>query len=172
MRMRANEPEIRMRCEMSDKQSTTRWTELRLRKRRAAGVTLLELMIVVTVVAILASIAIPSYSTYARRAQRSDAMSALLQIAANQEKYYLQNNTYGTLAQLNISSTERGWYTLAITNAAGAAPDARTFRATATAISSGPQFADDSCRTFSVDSAGQRGALNAANADNTQQCWR
>jgi type IV pilus assembly protein PilE len=58
------------------------------------GVTLIELMIVIIVVAVLASIAIPSYRQYVLRSHRTEAKAALMNVAAAQEKFYLQNNTY------------------------------------------------------------------------------
>ena len=63
-------------------------------KPKSAGMTLIELMIVVAIVALLASIAVPSYRQYVLRANRIEATTALLQLAAAQEKFYLQNNTY------------------------------------------------------------------------------
>lgn len=140
------------------------------------GVTLLELMIVVVVVGILAAIAVPSYRAYTLRAQRSDATAALLRLAAAQEKFYLQNNTYAGNAQmgsappagLGIAGTEHGWYTLSIDNGANAL--AYTARAVAPAAS--PQFSDTACRTFTIDQSGARGALDAASGANVEACWR
>ncbi len=56
--------------------------------------TLVELLTVMVIVAILASIAIPSYRRYLVRTNRSDAKTALMQLQAAQEKFYLQNNAY------------------------------------------------------------------------------
>ena len=61
---------------------------------RMRGVTLMELMIVVVIIGFLAVIAYPNYRDFAARAQRNEAKAALLQIATNQERFYLQNNTY------------------------------------------------------------------------------
>jgi type IV pilus assembly protein PilE len=58
------------------------------------GVTLIELMIVVVVVSILAAVAFPNYREYAARAKRNEARAALLQLATNQERFYLNNNTF------------------------------------------------------------------------------
>jgi type IV pilus assembly protein PilE len=147
------------------------------------GITLIELMIVVVVVGILAAIAVPSYRNYTMRAQRSDATAALLRVAAAQEKFYLQNNTYTTdvtAAGLNLSTaaplnSERGWYSIAI----GAHPDpaigadlTRGFQATATAVAGGAQIQDTDCRTFTVDHAGRRTGARSGGADNTAACWR
>ena len=54
------------------------------------------LMIVVVIIGILTTIASPNYRQYATRANGTEARAALLQIATNQERFYLQNNTYTT----------------------------------------------------------------------------
>ena len=51
---------------------------------RVRGVTMLELMIVITVLGILAAVAYPNYRNAAARAKRSEARAALLQIATQQ----------------------------------------------------------------------------------------
>ena len=136
---------------------------------RMHGVTLIELMIVIVVIGILASIAVPSYRNYVTRAQRTDAMSALLRVAAAQEKFYLQNNTYAATgflddappAGLGINGTENGWYTLAITST----DLTRNFTVTATPVAGGAQATDTHCASFSLTSAGAKGATNT-------DCWR
>lgn len=148
-----------------------------------AGMTLIELMIVVVVVGILAAIAVPSYRNYVMRAQRSDATATLLRVAAAQEKFYLQNNTYSTdvtAAGLNLTAaaplnSEHSWYSVAVV----AHPDpvfagdlTRAFQATATAVAGGAQIADTSCRTFTIDHTGRRIAANSGGTDNTAACWR
>ena len=47
-------------------------------------------------VAVLAAIAVPSYRQYVLRSHRAEAKTALLNVAAAQERFYLQNNTYTT----------------------------------------------------------------------------
>ncbi len=68
--------------------------------RRQNGMTLIELMIVIIVLGIIVAVGIPSYRSYIMRANRVDATSALLRLAANQERFYMQNNTYASNAQL------------------------------------------------------------------------
>jgi len=137
------------------------------------GVTLIELMIVIVVVAILASIAVPSYRNYVLRSHRVEAKAALLNLAAAQEKFYLQNNTYATNTQLTTappnglglaSSTENGWYTVAIANGANAAG----FSATATAT--GTQTEDDDCATFTINQLGVKSATKSGGSASTV-CW-
>jgi type IV pilus assembly protein PilE len=140
---------------------------------RMKGVTLIELMIVIVVVAILASIAVPSYRQYVLRSHRVEAKTALLNLAAAQEKFYLENNTYATNAELATAppdglglaaTTENDWYTIAIANGA----DATTFSATATAA--GAQTADTDCATFTLTAQGVRSATKNGGAVSTV-CW-
>lgn len=139
-------------------------------RNRMKGVTLIELMIVVVIVAILASVAVPSYRSYVLRTHRVEAKTALLNLAAAQEKFYLANNTYATNAQLTgtppdglglSATTENGWYTIAIANGANAAG----FSATATAT--GSQTADGDCATFTINQQGVKGATGKKSA----VCW-
>jgi type IV pilus assembly protein PilE len=147
-----------------------------VKKRNQTGVTLIELMTVIVIVGILTTVAVPSYRRYTMRAQRSDATAALLRIAAAQEKFYLQNNTYTTTVgsgglNLGNGSSERGWYTLTI-----AAPTGFTigtaYVATATATSGQAQINDTDCRTFTIRETGERGAANSGGTSNTPTCWR
>ena len=65
---------------------------------RNKGFTLIELMIVVVIVGIIVAFAYPNYKDFVDRAKRNEAKAILLEIAQNQERFYLQNNRYGTLA--------------------------------------------------------------------------
>ena len=134
---------------------------------RQRGMTLIELMIVVVIAAVLASIAVPSYRSYVLRTHRVEAKTALLNLAAAQERFYLENNTYAANAALSTappaglglpSTTENGWYTVAIANGANAA----TFTATATAT--GTQAADTDCTSFSITALGVKTATST-------KCW-
>lgn len=121
-------------------------------RRYTRGVTLLELMIVVVIVGILAAIAYPNYREFTARAKRNEAKAALLKIATNQERFYLQNNVFTTdLTQLGFASspytTDTGTYVVTI----GAA-DASNYSATALY-----QLADaeaGKCMTFGIDGRG------------------
>ena len=95
-------------------------------RRRAAGVTLIELIVVVGIVALLATVAVPSYRQYTMRAHRTEAKAALLRLAANQERFYLQNNRYSLdpdVLGFVGGLSEQGVYTLAIDTAAGVTQD-------------------------------------------------
>jgi len=138
-------------------------TELRKMYRHMRGVTLLELMVVVVIVGILASIAYPNYREFVSRAKRNEAKAALLQIAQNQERFYLQNNTYTTdMTQLGfpvdpfITDTES--YSVRVT-----AADANDFTAVATYQK--PDAEAGKCQTFNIDGRGGKTSLPDAN------CW-
>ncbi len=148
---------------IGNEQANARW---------AQGFTLIELMITVALVAILASIAYPSYTSYIRRTHRSEATSTLLNIAAAQEKFFLQNNRYAgaSVAELTdaptdappglgiSSTTTHGHYTITL-----ARPTTTTYTATATAT--GSQASDTACATMTLDQAGAR-------TPTASNCWK
>jgi type IV pilus assembly protein PilE len=136
-------------------------------RSRMAGITLMELMVVVTVIGVLGMIALPSYRQYAMRAQRTEAKSALLQLATNQERFYLTNRTYGgdpSVLGFPSNQTERGVYTLSIAGA-----NATGYTATATPRSGGAfdMTVDTQCATFSITAQGVRSATGTA----PDSCW-
>lgn len=131
--------------------------------KRVRGITLLELMIVVVIIGILAAIAYPSYRQHVQRAKRIEAMSALLQIATNQERFYLSNNTYTTdMTQLGFDSdpytTETGTYEVVVT-----AADANTYTAQADYLLADEEEAK--CNLFTIDARGEKGS------DPNDDCW-
>lgn len=141
--------------------------------RRMAGVTLIELMIAVVVISILAMIAVPSYRQYTQRAHRTEAKTALLQLQSNQERWYLQNNTYtADPASLGFSAnrSENGVYTLSITAAAGGLTEGYVATAVPTAGggTNGVSMTDDAeCALFRITSQG----LKTASPDPNGRCW-
>lgn len=133
-----------------------------IHRRGERGVTLVELLLVVAIVAILGTIAIANYRSYSLRANRVEAKSTLLNIQTAQEKYYLNANKYGTLADLNQkATTERGLYTVQMN------VDADGEGYTATATAAGSQVADKDCTVFSITQTGQRDPPLA-----TSPCWK
>ena len=119
------------------------------------GVTLLELMIVVVILGILTAIAYPSYRQFIERAKRTEARALLLRIAVDQERFYLQNNTFGTMAQLQYDDpqiTDSDAYSVTIT-----ANTASNFSATATYLLGGEE--EDKCLTFTIDGRGTKTSL-------------
>jgi type IV pilus assembly protein PilE len=132
-----------------------------------AGITLIELMIVVVIVAILAGIAIPNYRAYVMRSNRTDATIALTRLAAAQEKFYLQRNTYtnNVSVLLGRDTSERGWYAISI--AAGTGGLTSSYTATAQPVSGQVQAGDSRCTSFTITETGARGP-----ASTLAECWR
>lgn len=130
--------------------------------RHMGGITLMELMIVVVIVGIMAAVAYPNYRDFAARAKRNEAKAILLEIAQNQERFYLQNSTYGTLSQLGYPgdtiTTDTGSYSVTVIG-----PNASNFTARASFQKGGAEAGK--CLTFEVDG---RGAQTSAPKTD---CW-
>ena len=69
---------------------------------RAAGFTLIELMIVVAVIAILAAIAMPVYSDYVTRSRIVDGTTKLGDFRTQMEKYFMDFRTYQNVAACGV----------------------------------------------------------------------
>ena len=131
------------------------------------GFTLIELMITVAIIAILSGIALPAYSIYVLKAARAEAKAALLDVAAKQEQFYLDNKGYTTnLTNLGYTSnpwtTESNRYVITIESADNVAYDLKATR-------TGAQLKDSDCGDFTYDSTGTKGVDDATSAAST--CW-
>ncbi len=116
------------------------------------GVTLLELMVVVVILGILTAIAYPSYRQFIERAKRTEARALLLRIAVDQERFYLQNNIFGNMADLQYDEpqiTDSEAYSVTITS-----NTASDFSVTATYQLGGEEA--DKCLTFTLDGRGTK----------------
>jgi len=121
-------------------------------RKNMSGITLIELMIVVVIVSILAAIAFPNYQEFTARAKRNEAKAALLRLAINQERFYLNNNSFTlNLAELGFGSaiTETGYYQIQVT-----AADTSNFTASATYQLGGGEATK--CLTFTIDGRGAK----------------
>ena len=134
---------------------------------KTSGFTLIELMIVVAIIGLLIGIAIPAYQSHMLKAHRADAQGILLDMAARQERFITQNNTYTTNVSantgLNLGSTvsKEGYYNLSAA-ACGGGTIASCYLLTATAT--GGQTNDTDCLTLSYSSAGVKSGT-------TGECW-
>ena len=126
------------------------------------GVTLLELMIVVVIISILAAVAYPNYRQFAARAKRNEAKAMLLEIAAAQERYYLQNSRYGTLGELGFDDpyvSDTGTYQATVL-----APNPAV-NYTARATYQKPDGERTKCEWFEIDGRGDK------NSSPYDDCW-
>lgn len=130
---------------------------------RAAGFTLIELMIVVVIVAILAAIAMPSYQNYIRKGRRAAAEGYLMELAQRQQQYFIDNRAFAgdapTLGYATTPSEVAPYYTVTVTPDAGP-PPTYALKATAT----GDQT-KDSCGNLTINSAGTKSSSAGTN------CW-
>jgi len=126
------------------------------------GVTLMEVMIVIVVIGILTAIAYPNYREFTARAKRTEAKALLLEIASNQERFYLNANRFGTLTELGYAdplTTDSGSYTVTIP-----LNNASNFVVTAAYNHSGSEF--DRCSSFTIDGRGNKTSLGSIG-----NCW-
>ena len=150
----------------------------------AAGFTLAELMVVVAIAALLLSIAVPSYQAQVRKSHRTEARSALLDLAAREERFFSTSNTYtnsrldlgyGVAGDVFPMQVGSGYYQVNIppptaANPAAVPPTQAGYTIVATAI--GTQVGDTSCQSFTVLQTGAQSSLDKGGADSTAICWK
>jgi type IV pilus assembly protein PilE len=143
--------------------------------RREAGVTLLELMMVVAIVGILATIAYPAYTQFVRQTNRTDATKTMQLYAQSLERCYSLNFTYSPAGGCIVNGnpvvdqstlpSPNGWYTITFN-----IPDAQDYSLVAVPTSP-PQTNDNQCAQFTLASTGQQTAQDNNANPNTLTCW-
>jgi type IV pilus assembly protein PilE len=122
------------------------------------GFTLIEMMIVLLLVAVLAAIALPAYQEQVRKGRRASAQAFLMDVAAKQQQFLLDNRRYAadlTSTELNVTvpSNVSNFYTIACCGANTSASPPLF------AVSAAPktgQSADLGGATLSIDNAGTK----------------
>jgi type IV pilus assembly protein PilE len=143
---------------------------------RQYGVTLIELMIVVTIIGILAAIAYPGYQQYARRANRADAQAIMLENAQFMERRFTTCGRYDNNPSADApcnsdpelpkqKSPENGTQKYSIT-----LPDA-DLTATTFSIQAAPTggYSDLLCGTLTIR---QTGAKMESGTGTLADCWK
>lgn len=146
-------------------------------RRRAAGFTLMEIMVVVIVVGILAAIGLPSYQEAMRKSRRTDARETLMEVASRQEQFMLDRSTYtADMVDLGYDLedaddpviSENEHYSIDRIDTADCDIAATTcYVLRAEPLETSPQSEDERCQTFILDSTGAQTATGT-DADN---CW-
>jgi len=165
---------------------------------RAAGFTLVELVAVMLIGAILMAIAIPAYQSQIRKSRRTDAKTALLDLAAREEKYFSLNNTY-TVSPANLGYVAAGsgavfpqvvgsgYYqvyvcvasvsgstsTVTACSATSAAAGGTSYIVSALPVATSTQANDTQCQYFAVDNTGTQfsSSTGGVGANTTSVCW-
>jgi type IV pilus assembly protein PilE len=153
---------------------------------RPRGVTLIELVVVMTVVALLAAIAYPSYVGQIRKSKRAVAKSILLDAANRQEQYFFDNRAYADAMNKLTGYTSLippilfdkdstpttvsadALYAVSVAAVDGAACGA----APCFKLQAVPQNdqANDACGTFTITSSNARAVSNTTSTP-ASQCW-
>lgn len=133
----------------------------------ARGLSLIELMVVLTVLAVAATLAYPSYEQQWLKARRLDAFTAIAGIQLAQERWRSERPDYAAElghgdGRLGLAEhSAQGHYRLALST--DEAQAATTYRVTATA--QGRQARDHACATMTLEvHAGHRRYAPSA-------CW-
>jgi len=145
------------------------------------GFTLIELMVTVVIATILLSIAIPSYQAQVRQSRRIEAKSAVLELAAREERYLSTNPAAYTNNPANLGyqafnvPVGSGYYSLNVPCTPACAPAGAlanpSYTITAVPVAGAGQDKDSRCASYSVDSTGKQYASDSTGADNTVYCW-
>lgn len=138
--------------------------------RGHAGLTLIEIMIVVLIIGVLLAIGYPLYQQQVRESRRAEAKQVLQRVMQAQEQFRTDNNTYATdldgaigFDNDPVRSRPADWYRVSAAACGGGI-------ATCVALTATPQGdqANDDCNAFTLDSRGIRGVTGAASVDD---CW-
>lgn len=150
---------------------------LRPVRRKSAGFTLIEVMIVVVIVAVLLMIGLPSYENSMQKGRRSDAREALMSVANRQEQFMLDRSAYTKDLQLlgfectgcsagdPIVSGE-GHYEIDTDDTTCVASDTTCYELVATPVAGDPQEKDSGCTSFTLTNKGEKSSEGSS--DN---CW-
>lgn len=137
---------------------------------RAAGFTLIELMIVLAIVAVLAGWGIPSYREHVVRVHRASAVAALYRAAQ-----YLETREGVPPPALPMALTQappdgRAIYRLALTRPDGGDSPV-SYELEAIPLDTGPMH-DDACGAFTLRADGAKGNVRSDGADGQiAACW-
>ena len=139
---------------------------------RARGFTLIEMLVATAITGVLSSVAYPSFQGTVQKVRRTDALIAVLEVQAAQERWRSNNPGYGSLAEIRQpAQSAAGHYTLELRNVADTG-----YELLATAR--GAQGSDNACRTLKLVMTGLNAAQSSGpdantgnDSDANRRCW-
>lgn len=147
--------------------------------KRSRGFSLIELMVVVTIITILGAIAVPTYNASVRKSRRAEAKTALMDMAAREERYFATQNVYTSSPVALQYATSGSWpvaigsyYSISsatVTAATATTPGTYVLQIVPSAGS--PQLQDTSCQLFQVDQTGKQSSQDGSGDDTSTTCW-
>ena len=125
-----------------------------------AGVTLIELMVVMVIIAILTAIALPAYRSHILKTNRRAAEACLSEAAQFMERYYTTNLTYAAAAPSPGCQSDANLSARYTFSTSGLAQNTYTVAATP----KGAQLSDTRCGVLSITQDGTQ-------SPTTSDCW-
>ncbi len=155
--------------------------------RKSRGFSLIEMMVTVAIVGILAAIAYPSYRTYVLRTQRAVAKTAMAEVVARQEGYFVDRKRYATTLSalgyaaatlylttdgaLSATNSDSSIYSLNLAGNSASCPASGSATAMAYSIVATPlngQTQDKNCMSLCLTASG----IKSASGNSTTRCWK
>lgn len=135
---------------------------------RVKGFTLIELLVAMAIIGILAAIAIPSYTSYILKSHRAAAITAVMDLASRQARYYTIRNAYSTSMTdlgysadpMPVGSPDAPTYNLSVASADGS-------HFVVQAAPAGKQTGDV-CGTYTYSDLG----IKDISAGTVKECWK
>jgi len=144
--------------------------------KKQSGVSLLELLIVVTIIGIIAAVAYPSYQESVRKSRRAECAGALAGLGNAMERFFTVNSTYLGAAAGGANTGAPAIFAAACPTDGGAA----TYNITISAATGstyalqaapiGPQ-AGDKCGSLTLSNTGLKGVTGQSAGVTWDDCW-
>lgn len=125
------------------------------------GFSLTEMTLVMTIIAILGTLAVASYEHIVLRSRRSDAMTALVRLQLQQERWRSTHDTYAGTAELGLpNSPPSPYFDWTVESASSVR---YTLKASARGRQANDRQSGVRCDVLTIDQSGDR---------QPETCWR